>query len=157
LPTDEPELVAIGRVGRPHGVDGAFVVEGASEDPRRFEVGARLYVAGKPAEVVLRRRVGGGRLAIRLDVAVERGSDLAVLRGDLPTPDPDSFYVSDLIGLQVLLVSGEKVGVVRDVLPGPANDNLELDSGALVPLVEDAVAEIDVPHGRVVLNPGFTD
>ncbi len=147
----------MGRVGRPHGVDGAFVVEGASEDPARFEVGARLYAAGEPAEVVLRRRVGGGRLAIKLDRTVERGSELAVPREELPAPEPGSFYVSDLVGLRVVLVSGEEVGVVRDVLPGPANDSLELDSGVLVPLVEDAVAEIDVSGGRVVLNPGFTD
>ena len=132
-------------------------MEGASEDPRRFEVGARLYAAGEPAEVVLERRVGGGRLAIKLDRVVERGSELAIAREDLPAPGPDSYYVSDLVGLEVLLVDGHRVGAVRDVLQGPANDNLELDSGALVPLIEDAVAEIDVPGGRVVLNPGFTD
>lgn len=157
MPTEGPALVPIGRVGRPHGVDGAFVVEGASEDSRRFAVGARLYVADELAEVVLSRRVGGGRLAIKLDRAVARGVELAVAREDLPTPEPGSFYVSDLVGLEVVLVSGENVGIVRDVLPGPANDNLELESGTLVPLVEDAVAEIDLPGGRVVLNPGFTD
>ena len=157
MQTDRTGLVAIGRVGKPHGVDGAFVVEDASDDPRRFEVGARLYAAGVPAEVVLRRTVGSGRLAIKLDRAVERGSELAVSRRDLPPPAPGSFYVSDLVGLEVVVAGGTRVGVVRDVLPGPANDNLELDSGALVPLVEDAVAEIDVVRGRVVLNPGFTD
>ena len=157
MPTEPTGLVPIGRVGRPHGVDGAFVVEGASEDATRFEVGVQVYAAGEPAEVVLRRRVGGGRLAIKLDRAVERGSELAVLREELPALEPDSYYVSDLVGLEVVLLSGESVGIVRDVLSGPANDNLELDSGALVPLVEDAVAEIDLAARRVVLNPGFTD
>ena len=46
---------------------------------------------------------------------------------------------------------------MSDVVPGHANDNLELDSGALVPLVEDAVVEIDLDAGQVVLNPGFID
>src|SRR3989304_3494233 len=36
LPTDPADLVRVGRVGRPHGVDGAFVVEDGSDDPRRF-------------------------------------------------------------------------------------------------------------------------
>ncbi len=157
MPTDPAARVSVGRVGRPHGIDGAFVVEGASEDPARFEVGARLYAAGEPAEIVLRRRVGGARLAIKLDRAVERGSELTVPREELPAPEPGFFYVSDLVGLRVVLVGGEGVGVVRDVLPGRANDSLELDSGVLVPLVQDAVAEIDVSGGRVVLNPGFTD
>ena len=49
------------------------------------------------------------------------------------------------------------VGVVRDVLPGPANDALELDTGLLLPLVEDCVREVDLAGRRVHLNPGFTD
>jgi 16S rRNA processing protein RimM len=156
LPTD-PELVRVGRVGRPHGVDGAFVVEEASEDPRRFEVGAELRVDGEPARVTVSRRVGGGRVAIRLDRPVERGAELTVARGDLSPLPPDSYYVADLVGLRVLDERGEVVGVVRDVLPGPANDALELDSGVLLPLVEDCIREVDLVGGRLHLNPGFTD
>jgi 16S rRNA processing protein RimM len=156
LPTD-PELVRVGRVGRPHGVDGAFVVDQASEDPRRFEVGARLLVDGEPATVAVSRRVGGGRRAIKLDRPVARGSELTVPRGDLaPLPD-DSYYVADLVGLEVLDERGEVVGVVRSVHPGPANDALELDTGLLLPLVEDCIREVDLAGGRVLLNPGFTD
>ena len=38
--------------------------------------------------------------------------------------------------------------MVRDLLPGPANDNLELDDGTLVPMIEDAIA-VDRPRPRV--------
>src|ERR687892_60366 len=38
------ELVTVGRVGRPHGVDGAFFVEDASEADERFSRGATLHV-----------------------------------------------------------------------------------------------------------------
>jgi 16S rRNA processing protein RimM len=154
LPTD---LVVVGTVGRPHGVDGAFVVEGGSEDARRFEVGAMLVVDGEPAEVVLSRRVGKGRLAIRLDRAVERGAVLAVPRESLPPPDEGSYYVADLVGLEVVDVDGTVVGRVRDVLPGPANDVLELDTGLLLPLVEACVRDVDLDARRIGLNPGFTD
>ena len=137
-------------------MDGAFVVEDGSDDPRRFEVGRTLLVDGKPATIVLSRRVGKGRRAIRVDRPVERGAELTVPRAELPPPAPDSYYVADLVGLEVL-EGARRLGVVRDVVSGPANDYLELDSGALVPLVEDAVAEIDLEAGRVVLNPGFID
>ena len=137
-------------------MDGAFVVEDGSDDPGRFVVGRTLLVGGEPATIVLSRRVGRGRRAIGLDRRVERGAELAVPRAELPPPAPDSYYVADLVGLEVL-EGTRRLGVVRDVVPGPANDNLELDSGALVPLVEDAVAEIDLAAGRVVLNPGFID
>lgn len=138
-------------------MDGAFVVEEASEDPQRFEIGAELLVDGQPARVTVSRQVGGRRRAIKLDRPVERGAELGLRREDLaPLPD-DAFYVSDLIGLQVLDERGEVVGVVREVHPGPANDALELDTGVLLPLVEDCIREVDVDAGRVLLNPGFTD
>ena len=41
---EAPELVTVGRVGKPHGLHGAFFVEGASEDPRRFARGAKLLI-----------------------------------------------------------------------------------------------------------------
>jgi 16S rRNA processing protein RimM len=157
LPTDSNrDLVRIGRVGRPHGVDGAFVVEHASEDPSRFEVGRELRVDGEPARITVSRRVGGGRRAIKLDRAVERGAELTVRREELrPLPD-DAYYVADLVGLEVVDEHGAVVGLVRDVHPGPANDALELDTGLLLPLVEECIREVDLESRRVLLNPGFT-
>lgn len=158
MPTDpEHALVRVGRVGRPHGVDGAFVVEDASEDPRRFEIGARLLADGVPATVVVSRRVGIGRRAIKLDRRVERGAELTVPRDALPHLESDSYYVADLIGMEVVDEHGAVIGLVDGVAPGPANDALELDSGVLLPLVEDCVREIDLGARRILLNPGFTD
>jgi 16S rRNA processing protein RimM len=159
LPTEEPSewLVFVGRVGRPHGVDGAFVVEDASEDPRRFQPGTKVLVDGEPAEIVVSRQVGKGRRAIRLDRAVERGTDLFVRRSSLPSPEEGSYYVADLVGMEVVDEEKGSVGRVRDVLSFPANDVLELDSGRLLPLVEDCVREVDVARRRIHLNPGFTD
>lgn len=150
-------LVTVGKVGRPHGTDGAFVVERGSRDPHRFAVGASVLVDGVPATVVVSRRVGKGRVAIRLDRPVERGADLTVRREDLAELDEDAFYVADLVGLEVVEQGGAKLGVVRDVLPGPANDALELDGGRLLPLVEDCVLEVDLAAGRVLVALGFAD
>jgi 16S rRNA processing protein RimM len=145
----------VGRVGRPHGLDGAFVVERPSDDPERFRSGAILWVEGEPAKVIGSRRVGGGRLAIKLDRAVERGRPLSVRRGDLPAPQPDHFYVFQLVGLQAVDRNGGPLGRVDDVLPGAANDNLVLENGALVPMIEDAIDEIDLASRRIVVNPDF--
>jgi len=147
--------VPVGRVGRPHGLDGAFVVEQGSDDPGRYAVGAVLHVNGVPAKVIVSRRVGRGRHAIRLDRAVERGTTLTVLRGQLPRLPEGEFYAFEIIGLRVEEVGGRQCGIVKDLLPGPANDNLELDDGTLVPMIEDAIAEIDPTAGVVLLNPGF--
>jgi 16S rRNA processing protein RimM len=150
-------IVRVGRVGRPHGVDGAFVVEDGSEDSRRFEVGAQLLIDGELATVVTSRQVGKGRRAIKLDRRAERGAELTVLRDALPPLGGGAYYVADLVGLEVVDEHGTHIGVVRDVVPGPANDALELETGLLLPLVEDCVREVDLEGRRVVLNPGFTD
>jgi 16S rRNA processing protein RimM len=147
------EFVTVGRVGRPHGLAGAFLVEQASDDDARFAVGATLRVNGEPALVVDSYRTGN-RVALRLDRPVERGDELAVRRDELPPPEADHFYAFQLVGLEV--VERDRVlGRVKDVLPGAANDNLELDTGALVPLVDDAVAGVDLERGRIDVVPGF--
>jgi 16S rRNA processing protein RimM len=131
------------------------VVEEGSRDPRRFEVGASLLVDGRPASVVVSRRVGKGRVAIRLDRAVERGAELAVRREDLAPLESGVYYVADLVGLEVVEKGGKALGVVTDVHPGPANDALELSSGLLLPLVEDCILDVDLAGRRVVVAPGF--
>lgn len=137
-------------------MDGAFVVEQGSDDPSRFVVGATLFVGGEPARVTVSRQVGGRRRAIKLDRPVERGAELTVPRADLAPLPEDAYYVADLVGLEVIDADGASVGVVRDVLPGPANDALELDTGLLLPVVEDCIREVDLAGRRVLLNPGFT-
>jgi 16S rRNA processing protein RimM len=151
--SSEDELVRVGRVGRPHGLAGAFLVEHASDDDARFAVGATLHVDGKPAHVIDSYRAGNRR-ALRLDCPVERGAELAVRRDELPPPEADHFYVFQLIGLEVV-EGGRVLGRVRDVLPGAANDNLELDTGELVPLVDDAVHGIDLERRRIEVVSGF--
>jgi 16S rRNA processing protein RimM len=152
---DGDRLVPIGRVGRPHGLDGSFVVEQASDDPRRWEPGAPVLVDGVRHEVVSSRRVGRGHVAVRLDGAAPRGAQLAVREADLPPPDPDSWYAFQLVGLRVEEEGGRALGRVAAVVPGVANDNLELEDGTLLPLVDAAVRAVDVDAGVVQVTAGF--
>jgi 16S rRNA processing protein RimM len=151
------ELVVVGRVGRPHGVRGAFFVEGPSEREGAFAVGAVVFAAGEPAKVVSSTHGSGGRPVIRLDRPVERGTELTVERTGLPQLEDDEFYVFELVGLSVEQEDGRVLGRVREVLQYPANDVLELDSGASLPLVEACVRQVDVTGGRIVVAAGFAD
>ena len=152
------DLVQVGRVGKPHGLDGSFFVEGASERQDVFAEGAMLHAGGEPATVVASRRGSGSRPVIRLDRAVERGTELAVARTTLPSlDDEDEFYVFQLVGLDVEEEGGRVLGRVREVLEYPGNDVLELDSGASLPLVEACVRQVDLAGGRIVVAVGFAD
>jgi 16S rRNA processing protein RimM len=150
------DLVAVGRVGRPHGLDGSFVVEEASEDAERFAPGAGLLVDGEAATVADSKRAGG-RVVVRLDREVERGAVLAVPLVELPETAEGEFYVFQLKGLSVEEEGGRALGHVQDVVPGVANDVLELDTGLALPLVENCVLSVDLEGGLIVVAPGFGD
>jgi 16S rRNA processing protein RimM len=148
--------VSVGRVGRPHGLKGDFVVERPSDAPERFAAGARVYVNREPAEVVASKR-SGGRLVIKLDREVVRGADLELPEAELPPPAEDSYYAFQLVGLAVEEQGGRALGAVEEIEPGVANDVLRLDSGIALPLVEACVLEVDLEGGRIVIAPGFAD
>ena len=148
------DFVTVGRVGRLHGLDGSVVVERPSERESLFEPGATLYAGGVQVTVAARKRAGG-RLVVKLDPPVERGVELGVPRAELPEPEADSYYVFELIGLQVVEEGGLRLGAVREVVPGVANDVLELDSGVLLPMHEQCIREIDLDAGTILVAPGF--
>jgi 16S rRNA processing protein RimM len=155
LSADPERWIRVGRVGRPHGVRGAFVVQEPSESPERFAVGARVWVGREPAEVVESKRAGGGRLVVRLDRDAARGAALELPESELPEPEEGAYYVYRLVGLAVHEEGGGELGRVEEVEPGVANDVLRLDSGVALPLVADCVLDVDVDAGRIVVAPGF--
>jgi 16S rRNA processing protein RimM len=148
--------VSVGRVGRPHGLKGEFVVERPSESSERFAVGARVYVGREPAEVIASKR-SGGRLVVKLDRAAERGAELELPESELPPPEEGSYYEFQLVGLAVVDEDGRELGRVEEIQPGVANDVLRLDWGIALPLVEACVLDVDLEGGRMVIAPGFAD
>jgi len=145
----------VGRVGRPHGLDGGFFVERPSDDPRWFAVGSTLLVGETEAKVIAARRGSGGRPVVLLDRRVPRGALLEVPLAALPPTAADEYYTFELIGLEVVEEEGATLGRVSAVVPGVANDSLELDTGALLPLVAACVRDIDLAAGRILVSPGF--
>ncbi|MGA9762058.1 MAG: ribosome maturation factor RimM [Gaiellaceae bacterium] len=156
MPSKRPQLVSIGRVGKPHGLKGAFFVERPSEDPERFAPGAVILVNGASAAVV-ESKLSGGRPVIRLDREVERGAELQVERSQLPPLPEDTFYAFELVGLAIEEEGGRTLGRVKDVVPGVANDVLELDSGLALPMVEECIALVDIEAARIVVRSGFAE
>jgi 16S rRNA processing protein RimM len=162
--------LVVGRVGRPHGVRGELTVQVRTDDPDlRFAAGSVLATdpAARGPLTISSSRWHSGRLLVTFAGCGDRDS-AEDLRGTLlvmdsaevaPTSDPDEFHDYQLIGLEVLTVTGEPVGTVTDVLhqgqdmlvvqppSGPAGDPI------LVPFVAALVPEVDVGAGRLVIDP----
>jgi 16S rRNA processing protein RimM len=146
----------IGKVGRPHGVDGAFFVEQPSDDKRWWQTGASFLANGTPVAVVA-HRASSGRPVIKLDTNIERGAILEVERDALPPTGEDEYYAFELLGLSVVEETGRELGTVKAVIPGVANDVLELDGGTLLPMIEDCVRRVDINSRRIEVARGFAE
>jgi 16S rRNA processing protein RimM len=136
-------LVTAGRVGRPHGRDGSFYVEDASE---ALVLGDSVTLGGA-ARTIERRAGTDERPLVRLsglsDPRSVRGEPLLV-ESDLAD---DEWLAADLVGCRV-----EGLGSVARVLDGPSCDLLELDDGTLVPFVSDAIRSVDLPGRRILAD-----
>jgi 16S rRNA processing protein RimM len=167
-PADEapwrPERVVVGRIGRPHGLDGAVHLEGHG--------GVVPLAAGDPVRVgerdarIRERRGTAERPILRLDLAADRdgaealrGCEVSVPAGALPPPAEDEYFHVDLIGCEVR--AGVAVlGTVRDVHAYPANDVLEVEptgggEAMLLPFAADVVVAVDVGARRIEVREGF--
>ena len=160
----EPDLVVVGRVGRPQGIKGEVTVEVRTDDPEaRFAAGAVLLSDEGPLTVA-QARDHSGRLVVLFEGVHDRnGAELLrgrVLQVDaraLPDlEDEDEYYDHQLVGLAAATVKGHDLGSVKEVLHLPHGDVLVLAQGDrehLVPFVRAIVPTVDVDAGRVVVDP----
>jgi 16S rRNA processing protein RimM len=74
-----------------------------------------------------------------------------------PTEDPDEFHDHELLGLAVFALDGTRVGALSEDIHGPAGELLAIarEGGAetLVPFIREFVPTVDVPGGRIVIDP----
>jgi 16S rRNA processing protein RimM len=160
--------VVVARVGRALGVKGDVLVDVLTDEPeRRLIPGAHLHIAGQQRTVIIgSERPHGGRLCLHFAGIDDRtaaealtGSLLEAERPDGERPeDPDEYYDDDLIGLEVMTESGERVGSVTEVLHLPAQDVLAVRESpegpeVLVPFVGEIVPIVDLDNRRIVITP----
>jgi 16S rRNA processing protein RimM len=160
-------LVTVGRIGRPHGIAGEVSVEVRTDAADlRFAAGAHLTTEPERAGplTVQQTRWHGSRLLVRFDGVADR-TGAEALRGvrllsdvsvDERSADPDEFFDHQLVGLRAVTTTDEGIGTVSDVLHLPEQDLLVVTGdGAevLVPFVAEIVPEVDLPGGRVVIDP----
>jgi 16S rRNA processing protein RimM len=151
-----PGLLEVGRIGRPHGLRGEVLVVLSTDRDERLAPGARL--SSERGDLVVR---ASRRHQDRWIVSFE-GRDTREqaeeLRGAAllaePLDDPAELWVHELVGADVVTTAGESLGRCTAVVANPAADLIELDGGALVPVVFVVDhAPGDGAPGRVTVDP----
>ena len=144
-------LLEIGRITKPHGLRGEVVVDLTTDRVERLAPGTVLasdtgdltVAAARPHQhrwIVAFEGHASREAADRLRGVVLRAEAL---------DDAGELWVHDLVGSAVVTVAGDPVGTCMAVMSNPASDLLELDSGALVPVV----FVVEQASGRVTIDP----
>ena len=153
----------MGVVGRPHGVRGLVHVQSYTAEPADLarygalldDAGRRWTLAWRSAGVAELRDAEGRALADRSAAERLTNVKLYVERERLPAPEPDEFYLADLVGLAASTPDGQVLGRVTVVHDYGAGASLEIALGdmhlVLVPFTVACVPAVDVGAGTLTV------
>ena len=159
------EKVLLARIGAAHGVRGEVRIKAFTADPLSLGEYGPLNAADGRALRIERLRPAKEVVVAKLRGVNDRdaaealnGVELYVARERLPAPDDEEeYYHADLMGLEAFGPEGEPLGTVVAVHNFGAGDILDIaprrGPSLLVPFTKQAVPEIDVAAGRLVIVP----
>ena len=176
--------VTAGRVGRAHGLDGSFYVDGApgaleppaaseslaasesrvaSESraapepltpPDPLEPGTEVTIAGRRARIE-RRSGTAARPIVRISGIDDRSAAVA-LKGEALLVDGGDLAEDEYSSADLVGCTVPGMGVVRRVVQGPSCDVLEVgDDAVLVPFISDAITRVDTGEGVIEVDHAF--
>ena len=155
------DRVLLGVVAAPHGVRGLVRIKSYTEDPMSVaaygplsdETGKRAYrvEALSAARGAVLARIEG--VADRTAAEALRGLRLYVERERLPGTGEREWYEADLVGLSAIGRDGRDWGKVIAFHDFGAGSVMEVSGGVMLPFTDEAVPEIDIAGGKVVVEP----
>jgi 16S rRNA processing protein RimM len=153
-------MIRVGQLGGAYGLDGAVKVLPLTDFADRFDAGAKLLIDGVEHEIEW-SRPGHPGLVVKLRgidnrtmADLFRGRYLELAEDAVRPLAEGRFYHHQVVGLTVLTSSGRQLGTIAEILERPANDVWVSREGViehLIPATKDAVVEVDVAGGRVVV------
>ena len=153
--------VLLGVVAAPHGVRGLVRIKSFTEDPMAVAAyGPLSDETGKKEYRVEALSAARGAVLARIEGVADRtaaeglrGLKLYVERRALPEAGEREWYEADLIGLAAVGVDGRDWGKVVAFHDFGAGSVMELSGGAMLPFTNERVPEVDVPGGKVTVDP----
>ena len=140
---DTNDKILVGKIVAPQGLRGEFRIQSFSNNPNDFKTFRIISdkFASEQFHFVRVHNQKSGLLIAKIDTASDRtgaenlrGTELFIMRSDLPELKQNEFYQHDLIGFTVIQ-DGKKIGVISGFQNFGAGDIIELDNGEMVSFV----------------------
>lgn len=159
-------LIHMGTLARPHGIKGEICIDWHADSPLLLDAPLWLQAGDEPPRRVrvLSRREHKGRPLLLLEGVTDRtaaealrGQKILMSRDSLPPPDEDEAYLEDLLGCEVLLPGGRRLGRL-DHVEYPADQEIwvvvtDQDREILFPAQPCFIVGFDLDARTVTIDP----
>lgn len=157
------DLIEIGQVAKPQGLKGFIKINPFTDDMQKFENYKRVFI--KNIEYKIEDlRYNKNQVIIKLkgiDTVEEaeklRNLYLYIDKSDLAELPEDSYYIVDLIGLEVFNEeNNELLGKIEDVFPTGSNDvyvvRSEIGKQILLPAIKDVIKDVNIKDKKMIVK-----
>ena len=150
------EFLDCGQIVNTHGVHGEVRIVPWADSPEFLCRFSTLYVDAAPLNVSSSRVHKGSVIAGFQGVHTEeqamalKGKTVQIRRSDAKLPE-GSFFLADIIGLDVVDENGQKLGILKEVL-SPSQQRVyvvEGDRDLLIPAVPEFILETNIEAGYI--------
>jgi 16S rRNA processing protein RimM len=165
-------LIEIGRLGRPHGLDGEQGLDPCTLTALELQAVKSFLWRGPDGTTrtltLATARAANRRMLVRFAGATDRAGAAALTNGRLfveserlPDPGPGLAYNFQLIGLEVFTEEGRRLGTLAEIWPTPAHPVLVVrgDGEVLVPAIPEFVKAVSLDERRITVRllPGMEE
>ncbi|MBN1833182.1 MAG: 16S rRNA processing protein RimM [Deltaproteobacteria bacterium] len=165
-PIPPENLLLMGEVIRPHGLEGLLRIKSYAKAEESFLGAKMVFIQKDSAEprgydvTSVRPHKNVHLLKLRGVDSLEeaeklRGARILIGKETLNSKSRDEYFWHELIGLEVYLSRGGYVGTIKHILPTGSNDIYVVHEGkkeVLIPAINDVIQEIDLTKKRMIIS-----
>ncbi len=162
---EKSDLITIGEIVRTHGIHGKLRIRYYNEDKNFFLSYRKILLMDSAGHVeafeVVEARIHKDFILAQLKNVdgigqAERfiGASVLVDKASLPALGEGEYYWTDLIGMEVKTVSGDRLGKVSDIIPTGGSDVFVVMEGKkeiFIPANEEVIKQIDTASRHIIV------
>ena len=164
---DLKDLILLGHVIRPQGLAGLLRIVSYAQSTETFLRAGSVFLSIDKKEFIKEKVVSvkphGSTCILRLshinsiDQAERyKGAEILIRKESLSKKEGDEFFWYELIGLDVYLLSGQYLGVIKKIFPTGGNDVYVVEGQGkefLIPAIHQVVKEINIGDKKMIISP----
>ena len=156
------KIIRVGKIVNTHGLKGEVKCIYLTDDMERFDDFDHVYIEDtKELLDIDNVRYAKGMVYLKLKgldninlVEKYKNKYIIIDESQMKDLEDDSYYVSDLVGLDVFDLEGEFLGKITYVYQTGANDVYELNNNRelLIPAIKEVVKSVNIDQGRMTIK-----